>query len=820
MMMFLLENVLMLAETRTETRIEWLGAPETWVTAVIIIPLLILVAAWCYRGDQGVMGLGARWVMGVLRFIILFALVLILFKPTLTRERVQTENSTVLVVLDDSFSMGIKDRFEDPSVTSGTLLAAGLSPGAEPQRLDIARGLLEGGTADLVERLRIKADVKVLTGSDGVRTLAELPRFAEGEEGEEVAEGVANDSGALPEIELRGRVSRLGDAMSDAIDSTRNKNVAALVLLSDGQESGGVSTSLEVSRRLGLREIPIHVIGIGNPADPRDIRMVDLDLADVVLEGDTVPVDFRVAAEGFEGEEVRAELKLLRDDGGIEQRVDYYVSIGADGEVVPHRLEFTPRSPGRFLCKIELPYQNGELFSENNALEKPVTVVAQKIKVLYVEGPPRYDYRYLKNSLIRDPTMEAHCLLLEADPEFPQESSPGLKPLRSFPRSREDLFHYDVVILGDIRPDALTPRQMEWLTEFVEDQGGGIVFLSGQWFMPRRFLGSPLERLLPVELEEADGRSGAARDITESFHVELTPEGLDHPVMQLTGDSERNKELWQWQGRSDRTMPGFFWYQKVKKLKKGAVALAVHETDEHFTYGPRPIFAFQYQGRGRSFISLTDDTWRLRRLVGNRWFYRFWGQAIRFVGASRLLGPSKRYSVSVDPREAILGGEVNVLARLLGPDFKPTTDEEVSLELERIDPPGEIPLKIVALRNPARPEYYGVTLEARDLGEHRIALFDREKEVASASYRVVVPQLEYADPRMDEQRLRQMAALSGGTYHHARDAAGLIDAVEVLEREVPISADREPLWDTRTVLMLFIFVLTVEWILRKVFRLP
>ncbi|MAJ28719.1 hypothetical protein CBD41_04815 [bacterium TMED181] len=811
----LLNSVLTVAETRTETRIEWLGAPEPWVTVVVIVPLLLLVTAWCYRGDQGRMGWGPRWAMGALRFLVLLTLVLILFKPTLTKERVQTENSTVLVVVDDSFSMGIKDRFEDPEVTASTHSMAGLGPSAEPTRLQIAQGILDGGNAQLINRLREKADVKILAGSDGVRAVAELPRFSEDTD---LTNPVAGSE--LSPIELRGRVSRLGDAMSDAVDSARNNNVAALVLLSDGQESGGVSTSLEVSRRLGLREIPVHVIGVGNPAEPRDIRMVDLDLADVVLEGDTVPVDFRVAAEGFEGEEIRAELRLIREDGGTEQRVDYFVSIGKDGEVVPHRLEFTPRSPGQYLCKIELPYQNGELFGENNALEKPVTVVAQKIKVLYVEGPPRYDYRYLKNSLIRDPTMEAHCLLLEADPEFPQESSPGLKPLRSFPRTREALFNYDVVILGDIRPDALSAKQLDWLTEFVEDQGGGVVFLSGQWFMPRRFLGSSLERLLPVELEEADGRGGVSRDLTESFHVQLTPEGLDHPVMQLTGDSEMNKELWQWQGRSDRTMPGFFWYQKVKKLKKGAVALAVHETDEHFTYGPRPIFAFQYQGRGRTFISLTDDTWRLRRLVGNRWFYRFWGQVIRFVGASRLLGPSKRYSVSVDPREAILGGEVNVLARLLGPDFKPTSDEEVALELERIDPPGEIPEKITALRNPARPEYYGVTLEAGDLGEHRIALFDREKEVASANFRVVVPQLEYADPRMDEIRLRQIAASSGGTYLPAREAANLVDEVEVLEREVPISADREPLWDTRWVLLLFALVLTVEWILRKVFRLP
>ncbi|MBC8262122.1 MAG: VWA domain-containing protein [Planctomycetia bacterium] len=807
-------SLLMFADTRTETRIEWLSAPETWIIAVIIIPLLIAAAAWCYRGDQGKLGLGSRFLLSSLRFAVLLILVLILFKPTLTKERVQTENSTVVVLVDDSFSMGIRDRYEDIQVDQQIRSVAGVEAIAEPSRLEVANGILNGGQSNLIERLREKADIKIMTGSDGVRAITEMSRLSADDPISEIT------ATKVEELELRGRVSRIGDAISDAVDSVRGKKVSAVVLISDGQDSGGVSTPEDVAKRLNLREIPVHVIGVGNSADPRDIRMVDLDLADVVLEGDMVPIDFRVAAEGFEGQEIRAGLKLIREDGGVEQRIDYYVRIGEDGEVVPHRLEFTPKSPGQYLCKIELPYQNGELFKENNALEKPVTVVAQKIKVLYVEGPPRYDYRYLKNSLIRDPTMETHCLLLEADPEFPQESSPGLRPIRSFPRKRETLFEYDVVILGDIRPDALSTQQLEWLTEFVEDQGGGIVFLSGQWFMPRRFLGSPLERLLPVELEDADVRGSGSRDLTESFHVRLTPEGLDHPVMQLTGDSERNEELWQWQGRSDRTMPGFFWYQKVKKLKKGAVALAVHETDEHFTYGPRPIFAFQYQGRGRSFISMTDDTWRLRRLVGNRWFYRFWGQVIRFVGASRLLGPSKRYSVSVDPREAILGSEVNVLARLLGPDFKPTSDEEVELQLERVDPPGGSSLKVSALRNPARQEYYGVTLETRELGEHRIALIDREKEVASATYRVVVPQLEYADPRMDQQRLTRIAEFSGGKYYLAQDASNVADSIEVLEREVPISADREPLWDTRLILALFTLLLTVEWILRKVFRLP
>ncbi len=804
-----------LSDTRMETRIEWLAAPEAWVITVVILPLLIMLAAWGYRGEQGRLSSLSRWSLAIFRFMALLLVVLILFRPTLTRERVQTESSTVLVMIDDSFSMGIQDRWTDAAIPASITSVSGIPVVDDTSRLDIVRGVLSGGRADLISRLRQVADVRIVAGSDGVRGIADLPKYQASELLNPQEKGFDPNS-----IELRGRVSRIGDAMGDSLDDARGETVAAMVLLSDGRDSGGVVTPEEVARRFGSREIPVHVIGVGNADEPRDIRMVDLDIADVVLEGDRVPVDFRIAAEGYEGESVRAELKLLREDGGVEQRVPYYPLIGDDGQVVPHRLEFTPRSPGKYLCRVEIENQPGELFSENNALERPVTVVARKIKVLYVEGPPRYDYRYLKNSLIRDPTMETQCLLLEADPEFPQESSPGIPSLKEFPRSREQLFHYDVVLLGDIRPDALSIDQKEWLVEFVDDHGGGMVFLAGQWFMPRRFRGDPLERILPVELEDADERGSMTRDLEESFHVRLTPEGLEHPVMQLVSDSEKNQELWQWQGRSDQTMPGFYWYQRVKKLRKGAVALAVHESDEHFTYGPRPIFAYQYFGRGRTFISLTDDTWRLRRLVGNRWFYRFWGQVTRFVGAARLLGPSKRFSVSVDPREVVLGNEVKLLARMLGPDFKPTSEEEAKLLLERVEGADGRPQEIMAIRNPARPEYYEATTEARELGEHHVSLIDREEEVASVVYRVVVPQLEYSDPRMDRARLQQIAQLSGGKYHDVTDAADVADDVEALEREVPISADREPLWDQRWVLALFALLLTVEWILRKVFRLP
>lgn len=812
MLKSLLAPLLTVAETRVDTRVEWLAAPEAWITALIIVPAMFGLVWWIYRGEPGPSGKLPRLAMGALRLAVLLVMVLILFRPTLTKERVQTEDSTILVIVDDSYSMGIQDRFADQEETAALQRILGVTYSDETTRLEVVKGLLERSELGFIDELRAKGDVTVVAASNGVRRLSELAR---------------TDANSIAEVEefsaeglqLRGRVTRLGDSVTDAVNDLRGESVAAVILISDGRDNGGAVDPEEAARRLGMREIPIFTIGVGNAEEPRNIKVFGLDLAEVVLEGDKVNVDFQVESKGYPGEQVRAEFQLVRDDGSIEQRVPWWLTLGEDGEVVTQRLEFQPRSPGTFVARIEIPAKEGELFVDDNVDEQGITVLAQKIKVLYVEGPPRYDYRYLKNSLTRDPTMQSQILLLEADPEFLQESSPGLAPLKEFPRTREDLFEYDVVMIGDLHPDSLSRAQKEWLVEFVDDHGGGVIFLSGQWFMPQRYRGDPLEKLLPVELEDVEARGYDTGDLTEPFHVVLTPEGLDHPVMQLVGDPELNQRMWQWQGRSDVTLPGFYWYAKVKKLKKGAVSLAVHESEEHFSYGPRPVFAFQYMGRGRTFIALTDDTWRLRKLVGNRWFYRFWGQAIRFVSAGRLLGSSKRFSVSTDQREYVLGARIKVLARALGTDFKPTRDEQQTLEVERTDPPGEEKSMVQAVQNPARPEYYETTVEAREIGDHRISLLDREEPVASTLYRVVVPQMEYADPRMDRPRLERVARLSGGSYHRIGDAMKVPPLIETIEKEIPISEEREPLWDTRWVLLLFVGLLSVEWILRKVFRL-
>ncbi len=807
--------ILAFAETRFEKRVELLGAPELWVIALLILPAMLIGVWWFYRGERGALTNPGRWILGALRFLVIAVVVAILCRPTLTEERVQRENSWILILVDDSYSMGISDRYADPTIESqlSSILGAPYTPSDD--RLDLVKSVL-GQESGIIDELRQKANVRVVSCSNGIELVADLPRY--GEDNPEAPRQIDFDG-----LELRGRVTRLGDSIYESVNELRGESVAAVVLFSDGRDNGGVVRPEEAAQRLASREIPIFTIGVGNPDEPRDIRVFNLEIAEVVLEGDLVPVDFQVSSEGFVGESVRAELTLLATEGPLAGRpvqppIVRYVTLGEKGEITPVRIEFYPRMPGQFTARVEIEEQDGELFSENNFEEKPIRVLDEKIEVLYVEGPPRYDYRYLMHALIRDPTMKAKILLQSADPEYVNESSTGTMSIRRFPRTREDLFEYHVVILGDVPENYLTEQQMQWLVEFVDDHGGGVVFMSGRWFLPNRFRGTPLEKLFPVELEDAEASTYDGGNITQPFNVRLTPEGLEHPVMQLVGDPEENRRLWEFTGRLDDSMPGFYWYQKVKRIKRGAVALAVHPDSTSLTNEPRPVFAFQYYGRGRTFMSLTDDTWRLRKLVGNKYFYRFWGQVIRFTSAGRLLGDSKRFSVSTDQREYTLGSAITVLARALGPDFKPTRQEERILELTR-DDSGEV-AEVAAIQNPARPEYYEVTLEAKELGKHTVKLpGSSEEDTARSSYRVIVPQLEYADPRMDQTRLTEIARLSGGSYHGISEARNVIKEVKPFEKEVPVSEERQPLWDTEWLLMLFVSLLTMEWVIRKVFRL-
>ncbi|MGH9361185.1 MAG: hypothetical protein ACRD2T_04655, partial [Thermoanaerobaculia bacterium] len=347
---------------------------------------------------------------------------------------------------------------------------------------------------------------------------------------------------------------------------------------------------------------------------------------------------------------------------------------------------------------------------------KPIRVLDQKIKVLYLEGPPRWEYRFLKNALIRDPTMAARVYLYSADRGFIQESSPGEPPLSEFPGTREELFQYHVVIIGDVEQDAFRKGEMDLLKDFVSEAGGGVVFIAGENANPARYLDTPLYALLPVEVPEG-GRGGSEPGPNDSFNVELTGVGREHPVLRLDNDPERNRELWENRdGIETRHLPPFYWCAEVNREKVGAVELAVNPRRSHPAYGPRPVLAFQNLGKGRTFFSAVDNTWRWRAGVENLYFYKFWGQVIRFAASGRLLGKTRRYSLATDKLVYTLGEKIGIDARVYDANMKPSTEESIRIFHQVVavtDSSQKAPEPVVLnLSRPKGPGSYEGTLPA------------------------------------------------------------------------------------------------------------
>jgi len=591
--------------------------------------------------------------------------------------------------------------------------------------------------------------------------------------------------------------------------------VAGLVLLSDGVQNAGVLEPAAVATRLAKREIPIFAVGIGNPDPPKDIALANLESSDVALVGDRIPFDVTVTSEGFAGETVAVRIDL----DGTPLATEYVdLTDGRRSIRIEHRLAENVR-PGSYTVTARVESRPGELFDDNNAVERPLRVLDQKIRVLYVEGLPRFEYRHLTSSLIRDPTMRAQCLLASADPGFVQESSDGVPPLARFPATKAELFEYHVILIGDVDPQFFTAEQLGLIAEFAAD-GGGIVFIAGESFDPQAYQGTPLAKVLPVEIEEGDAPIRPREAISDSFRVSLTREGARHLAMRLVNDPDRNRDLWEdTDGIPYNSLPGFYWFSVTKRAKPAAIPLAVHPTRKHIKYGPRVIFAYENYAKGRTFFSAVDETWRWRSDLAADWNYRFWGQVIRFVATGKLLGKTPRFSISTEKIAYTVGERVHIAARVLDRDYEPAREPSWPAWLARPGGDPAAPEKIELAGTPGRPGSYEGEIEANRIGPYEVWIGGEREKEAFKVFRAEVPQREKLNPRMDRETLESLARTSGGRYYQMDEAAGLADAVPTLVEEIPIASAQHSAWDRPLVVLIITALLAAEWILRKQKRL-
>jgi von Willebrand factor type A domain len=783
-----------------------------WVLVFTVLGAAGLII-WLYR-HEGRTSTVTKVVLAGLRILLVLLAVFMLSEAVLSVGRAGLPYLTILV--DDSASEQISDQYEDPGIQSklDALAApsetppatAAASPAGSPapaaaagdgesgtSRLAIAKGLLLKDNAQLIRALQKKYKVRIYRVSNSARLVADVDK--------ESALSKAIDS--VRSMTAEGTQTRLGDGVRQVLTELRGAPPSAIVLLSDGQTTEGepLAKAADLAARKG---VPLYTIGLGSAEKARDLELTELLVDDVVFVDDAVRFQAKLSARGFDGQKVEVRLKE-RDPGSEDPKNDRVletkqVDAPRDGQPARVELVYRPKVTGERTYIIEVDPRPRELQTDNNRIERMITVRKEKLKVLYVDSEPRYEYRYLKNYLDREESIDLSVVLLSSDPEYSEQDRAALP---TFPASKNDLFTYDVVLFGDADTSFLSQSQMQNLVQFVTEKGGGVLFIAGESFDPLSYRGTPLELLLPIDLADARNPTLVGTGLT-SFRPDLTVEGRSNPIFRLGDNEVESMNIWS-------HLPELFWYFEAPRKKPAALVLAEHPTATG-SEGKLPMIVYQFLGAGKVMFHAFDDTWRWRFRAGDRYFGRFWVQTIRFMARSRLVG-QRQAEIQTDRRRYQRGQPIQFRVRFPNPGLAPA-GQDLTIQVQRKGQgPRKLTLKLMA---GTRNVFEGALPQAAE-GTYEVRLLPPPSldRPVTAEFRVDAPINERERIEMNEPELLKAAGATHGKFYTPLDVQALLKDLPEPSK-TPLDTDPPiPLWNTWPVLTLFLGLITTEWVIRK-----
>lgn len=763
--------------------IRFASAPAPWIMLFGAVIAAFLVFRFYRR--EAVKG-GWRWPLMLLRFGVIMLVLFLLGRPMLVLRRNHIEPSIVPVLLDRSASM---------VETDVPIAERERSDGGEPaqSRWSAAVQALSAPEHGLLQRILTNHRAELWTFGKTADRLGTI----------ETSDNAHWLSDELNRIKPEDSRTDIVGGLRAALGQTRVNRVAGVVLLSDGRQTSPLALQAAL-RRTDARSVPIHVIAAGSTTPRRDIGLISAWSEEDVFVNDTVNIQVRLEVKGFAS---TTPMTLELRDKITGEVIENQTAMIEGGQVMWRgELQYRPETVGRRVLRIAAVPHPEEKDLENNWADIVVRAHDEKIGVLYVESVPRYEYRYLKNLLLREPTLDSSCLLLDATAGFTQE---GTRPIQRFPRSVEELGHYDVVILGDVDPrsDWLSPVQESMLVDFVSLQGGGLAFVAGERNMPHSLQRTKLEKILPVKIApQFFGRYETA--LVNAFVPKLTPEGREHPIFRFEFDRVKNDTLL-------ASSPGWYWFANVLGPQPAATVLAVHPSVQA-DRGPLPVAVLGRFGAGRTFFLGSDDLWRWRQYDGESHYENTWLQVIRTLARGRKLGMRQPWHLDTDGKTYELGQRVRIeLINNRKHDLR-TIGEKTVLVRDELDAlVGRVALtRDEVTKNTWRGEFvprrigiFSLSINV-PIGQEHISSPVRTISVTSRD-------IERAELESDHDFLKRLAVRSGGSFRQVTDDLGELAAI-IPDRSVQIPDDlEEPIWDTRLILVLFIGLIVTEWIIRK-----
>ncbi len=578
------------------------------------------------------------------------------------------------------------------------------------------------------------------------------------------------------------------------LEAATERNVRGVVIISDGDWNDGAPPA-DAAARLRLHGVPIFAVSVGSPVRLPDIEIAAFDLPSFGVAGKSVRIP--IAVESSLPREYALQA-VLRDSQGRETNQEIRIapmSRTADS-IVWH-----PPAAGDYTLTLELPPHPDETIVENNVMTAPISVREERLHVLLVESYPRWEYRYLRNALSRDPGVELSCLLFH--PGLSKTGGGTSDYIEAFPAGLDELSRYDVVFLGDVglEDGQLTSEQCRLLEGLVEHQASGLVFLPGYQGRQHTLIETALGDLYPVALDPVQRAGWGSR--TPSA-IALTEAGRKSLLTKLADSAAANAIVWD-------GLPGFHWCAPALRAKAGCEVLAVHG-DLANEFGRLPLLVTRTYGAGKVLFMGTDGDWRWRKGVEDLYHYRFWGQVVRWMAYARNMAKGETMRFYYSPDQPLVRRSVLLRANVMGQGGEPLAGGDVTA---RVTPPSA---RARTVRfTPEGDEWgaYSANYVAEEPGRHEVVLFCRETQAELAAHFFVHGgDVEPIGRPARPEVLEELARITGGEAVALAGAERLLARIAALP-EPPPRTHRIPLWCDPVLAGCLILLLAGFWVGRK-----
>lgn len=770
-----------------------------WLVALGAAAAVELIV-WLYQYEAGAVSTRrARWIIG-LRLAALAVLVWILIAPVWVRTVSRERQREVVVVMDDSGSMQLKDD------------------GAKSTRIELGEQAISN--AKLIEQLGEKLRVRVVKAARSVRG-----------ENEAVSQGW-------------GDSTDLAAALNTVLEQVPPDELAGVVMVSDGRHNRPERVE-DVARRFGILDAPVGIVAVGSAEPPKDAAILSVKAPEAIHLGDRMRVTAEVKFDGYKGQ--KANVQLRRGDQVLETRE---VAIPQDHHVEELRFAQVPDQGGVGGYRVEISSLDGERFSENNSWEFETSITDARTNVLLIEGYSRWEFRYLRNLFYgRDKSVHLQHVLLHPDQIAGQtETKIAASASRPFgeslatklPESEAEWRKFDVIILGDLDPSAVDEATWSIISRCVNERAALLVMVSGPRFMPHAIASATGRALVPAEFQWGNQTYFNLKD--EPFRFGLTGDGRRHPVTQQSDGQTANERLW-------AEFPSMTWRHPVTGLKEGAEvllsalndgkseviasntglesaldALAQRKARETTS----ALLVARQTGKGKVALLLTDRTWRLREGAGDLYHHRFWGNLVRWGAGPVMRAGGSRARLGTDQLTYTPDDPVKLTARLRDTSLKPVDDTSLRADVFRDGQKvSTVPMKAVAGSNGL---YEAAVDRLADSGRYEVRMQGEKADTLvkedgaaelKAGFRVVGSRgpVELSETTLNLPLLETVAELSGGKVVSTENA-GLLAALFLSDKDKHEETREITLWDRPWVLALLALLLGGEWVIRRAGGLP